>query len=53
MAARGVGFFKDPWCVFDLIVISIALVPATGSLSVLRALRAELAELRQHVGRPD
>jgi voltage-gated sodium channel len=39
MAARGFGFFKDPWCVFDLIVIGIALVPATGSLSVLRALR--------------
>lgn len=39
MAARGFHFFKDPWCVFDLIVIGIALVPATGSLSVLRALR--------------
>ncbi|MFM7226986.1 MAG: ion transporter, partial [Betaproteobacteria bacterium] len=39
MAARGLGFFKDPWCVFDFIVIGIALVPATGSLSVLRALR--------------
>ena len=39
MTARGFGFFKDPWCVFDLIVIGIALVPATGSLSVLRALR--------------
>ncbi|MBM3365133.1 MAG: ion transporter [Betaproteobacteria bacterium] len=39
MAARGLGFFKDPWCVFDFVVIGIALVPATGSLSVLRALR--------------
>jgi len=39
MAARGFGFFKDPWCVFDFIVIGIALVPAAGSLSVLRALR--------------
>jgi voltage-gated sodium channel len=39
MAARGLGFFKDPWCVFDFIVIGIALVPATGSRSVLRALR--------------
>ncbi len=39
MTARGFRFFKDPWCVFDLIVIGIALVPATGSLSVLRALR--------------
>jgi voltage-gated sodium channel len=32
-------FFRDPWSVFDLVVVSIALVPATGSLSVLRALR--------------
>jgi hypothetical protein len=39
MTARGFRFFKDPWCVFDLIVIGIALIPATGSLSVLRALR--------------
>ena len=39
MASRGWRFFKDAWCVFDLIVIGIALVPATGSLSVLRALR--------------
>jgi len=39
MAARGLGFFKDPWCVFDFVVIGIALVLATGSLSVLRALR--------------
>lgn len=39
MAARGTGFFRDAWCVFDLVVIAIALVPATGSLSVLRALR--------------
>jgi voltage-gated sodium channel len=32
-------FFKDPWRVFDLIVVGIALMPATGNLSVLRALR--------------
>jgi voltage-gated sodium channel len=37
--ARGMDFFKDPWSVFDFIVIAIALVPATESLSVLRALR--------------
>jgi len=37
--ARGIDFFKDPWSVFDFIVIAIALVPATESLSVLRALR--------------
>lgn len=39
MLARGWRFFRDPWCVFDLLVVGIALVPATGSLSVLRALR--------------
>lgn len=33
------GFFKDGWSVFDLIVVGIALAPATGELSVLRALR--------------
>lgn len=33
------AFFRDPWRVFDLIVVGIALVPTTGSLSVLRALR--------------
>jgi voltage-gated sodium channel len=32
-------FFSDPWRVFDLMVVAIALVPATGNLSVLRALR--------------
>jgi voltage-gated sodium channel len=32
-------FVRDPWSVFDLLVVGIALVPATGSLSVLRALR--------------
>jgi voltage-gated sodium channel len=37
--ARGLDFFKDPWSMFDFIVIAIALVPVTESLSVLRALR--------------
>ena len=37
--ARGTDFFKDPWSVFDFVVIAIAVVPATESLSVLRALR--------------
>jgi voltage-gated sodium channel len=32
-------FFHDPWRIFDLVVVGIALIPATGSLSVLRALR--------------
>ncbi len=33
------AFFRDPWRIFDLLVVGIALVPATGNLSVLRALR--------------
>lgn len=37
--ARGLNFFKDPWCIFDFIVISISFVPASDSLSVLRSLR--------------
>ena len=32
-------FFRDPWSVFDFLVVGIALVPATGQLAVLRALR--------------
>lgn len=32
-------FHKDPWNIFDLIVVTVALLPATGSLSVLRSLR--------------
>jgi voltage-gated sodium channel len=43
LAARAIvyrtGFFRDPWRVFDLFVVGIALLPATGSLSVLRSLR--------------
>jgi len=36
---RGLRFFKDPWNVFDFVVVAIALLPATGQLSVLRSLR--------------
>ena len=32
-------FFKDPWSLFDFIVVAIALLPTSGALSVLRALR--------------
>jgi voltage-gated sodium channel len=39
MAVKGPAFFRDPWSVFDAFVIGIALLPTTGSLSVLRALR--------------
>jgi voltage-gated sodium channel len=33
------AFFRDPWSVFDFLVVAIALAPATGQFSVLRALR--------------
>jgi voltage-gated sodium channel len=36
---RGLRFFRDPWNVFDFLVVAIALLPSTGQLSVLRALR--------------
>jgi voltage-gated sodium channel len=32
-------FFHDPWRVFDFLVVGIALIPANGAFSVLRALR--------------
>ncbi|MGH3714306.1 MAG: ion transporter [Micromonosporaceae bacterium] len=37
--AHGWRFFKDPWGVFDFVIVAIALVPASGAFSVLRALR--------------
>jgi voltage-gated sodium channel len=39
LVAWGGRFFRDPWSVFDLVVVGIALVPATNGLSVLRAMR--------------
>lgn len=33
------AFFRDAWSVFDFVVVGIALVPASGPFSVLRALR--------------
>lgn len=38
IAYRG-SFFKDGWNWFDVIVVGIALVPASGPMAVLRALR--------------
>jgi voltage-gated sodium channel len=32
-------FFRDPWSIFDLFVVGLSLMPASGGLSVLRALR--------------
>jgi voltage-gated sodium channel len=37
--AKGLAFLKDPWSIFDLGVVVLSLLPATGGLSVLRALR--------------
>jgi voltage-gated sodium channel len=39
MLAYRLRFFRDGWNIFDFIVVAIALVPAAGPLSVLRALR--------------
>ncbi len=37
--AHGLRFFRDPWGVFDFVVVGVSLVPASSGLSVLRALR--------------
>ena len=37
--AHGPAFFRDPWGVFDFIVVAITLTPSNDSLSVLRSLR--------------
>lgn len=39
LVAHGPRFFRSAWNVFDFVVIGVALLPATGPLSVLRALR--------------
>ena len=39
LVADGRRFWKDPWNVFDFLIVAIALVPASGPFSVLRALR--------------
>lgn len=33
------AFFRDPWSLFDFVVVAVALVPTGGAFSVLRALR--------------
>lgn len=38
-AVHRLGFFRDGWRIFDLAVVALTLLPATGNLSVLRALR--------------
>jgi len=37
--AHGLRFFRDPWNVFDFVVVGISLAPASETFSVLRALR--------------
>lgn len=36
---HGRRFWRDPWSIFDFLVVAIALAPATGQFAVLRALR--------------
>ncbi|WP_049569415.1 ion transporter [Nonomuraea sp. SBT364] len=37
--AERLDFPRDPWNIFDTVIVAIALAPATGGLSVLRSLR--------------
>ena len=37
--AKGLQFFRDPWGIFDLMVVAVTLVPSNEALTVLRALR--------------
>ncbi len=37
--AHGPAFFRDPWGVFDFVIVSIALVPASEGFAALRTLR--------------
>ena len=33
------GFWRDPWRIFDFLIVGVALLPAAGAFSVLRAFR--------------
>ena len=39
IGAYGWSFFRDPWSIFDFVVVGLALAPSTDNFSVLRALR--------------
>lgn len=39
MIVFGARFWRDPWSIFDFVIVLITLVPATGNLSIFRALR--------------
>lgn len=51
MFGHGWRFFRDPWGVFDFVIVGIALVPASEAFSVFRALRV-LRALRLVSGVP-
>ncbi len=37
--AQGLGYFRDPWNLFDFTIVTIALLPVNEGFAVLRALR--------------
>ena len=37
--AQGPRFFRDGWNIFDFLVVAVSLIPQSGGLSILRALR--------------
>jgi voltage-gated sodium channel len=39
LSAYGFSFFKSGWNIFDFSIVAIALLPASGTLAVLRSLR--------------
>jgi voltage-gated sodium channel len=39
LIAKGPRFFRSGWNVFDFVIVAVALTPASGAFSVLRALR--------------
>ena len=39
LVAFDIRFFRDPWNVFDFLIVAISIMPAAGPLAVLRTLR--------------
>ncbi len=39
LLAYRLSYFRDPWNVFDFVIVAIAVLPMSGGLSVMRALR--------------
>jgi voltage-gated sodium channel len=39
MIAQGRRFWRDGWNIFDFVIVGVAVIPGSGSFSVLRALR--------------